>query len=116
MSMDKDRLRSRSRRRLRDEEDEDEEQKRSPLWHLRWAAPAVAAVLLLGLWAFGVFAPSGTVKPSTDPDAKLMLERLFQAYRAYGDRNQKGAPSEQALKEFLQKQPPEEKSALNLPD
>src|SRR5262245_42090690 len=114
MSMDKERLRS--RRRLRDQDDEDEEGKRSPLWHLRWAIPTAAAVLLLGLWAFGVFSPSPVVKPSSDPEAKLKLERLFMSYRAYCDRNQKGAPSEQALKEFLQKQPPEEKSALNLPD
>jgi hypothetical protein len=116
MSMDKDRLRSRRRLREHEDEDEDEDGKRSPLWHLRWALPAAGVVLLLGLWAFGVFAPAPKIRLSTDPDAKLKLERLFQAYRAYCDRNQKGPPNEQALRDFLQKQPPEEKSALNLPD
>jgi hypothetical protein len=111
--MDKYKLRTGSRR-LRGGADEDEEG-RSPLWHLYWAAPAAVVVLLVALWAMGVFR-SKPPMVSTDPEGKLRLERLLAAYKLYCDKHPKGPPSEQALREFLQKAPQQDKDDIRLPD
>ena len=38
--------------------------------------------------------------PSSDPEVKQRLEKLFRLYRAYVDKHHKGPPNEQALREF----------------
>jgi hypothetical protein len=53
---------------------------------------------------------------TTDPEAKLRLERLLEVYQLYADQKQKAPPNEQALKEFIRKLPKEHKEALNLGD
>jgi hypothetical protein len=57
-------------------------------------------------------APVGT----TDPEAKLRLERVMEVYRLYADQYKKSPPNEQALKEFIRKLPKEQKDSLKLSD
>jgi hypothetical protein len=57
--------------------------------------------------------PSGT----TAPEGRLKLSRLLDAYKTYLDRNnQRPPPDEKTFRAFLEKQPPEEKKALDLPE
>ena len=57
--------------------------------------------------------PTGT----TAPEGKLKMRRLLDCYQTYCSRNNNRAPrDEKAFRAFLEKQPPEEKKALDLPD
>jgi len=50
------------------------------------------------------------------PEAQDRINKLLQLYRAYVDRNKKGPPSEQALREFGQKLTPQERTDLLIGD
>jgi hypothetical protein len=52
---------------------------------------------------------SSSASPA-QPDGKERISRLFNLYRAYSDANHKGPPNEQALKEFGQKLPANERA------
>jgi hypothetical protein len=54
--------------------------------------------------------------PPTQPDAKVRLTQLFRLYSAYSEKNRKGPPNEQALREFRDKLSPAEKEAFLLVD
>jgi hypothetical protein len=56
--------------------------------------------------------PSSTAHP----DVEDRLKKLLNLYRAYVEKNQKGPPNEQALREFGQKLPAEERSARQIGD
>src|SRR5262249_54515266 len=58
----------------------------------------------------------GRVAPTTDPEAKLRLEKLLKLYQAYADKNKQGPPNEQALREFGQKMSPKERDEYGIGD
>ena len=63
----------------------------------------VAFVLLI-LSGIGLSAPGcGSAAAPTLPDAEGRIARLFHLYQAYVAKNQKGPPSEEALREFGKK-------------
>ena len=74
------------------------------------AALAVAAVVL---WAvFFRRPPHGT----TDPPAKLRLEKIFQFYQAYTRQRHRPPPDEEAFKDYLRDLPADEKAVARLGD
>jgi hypothetical protein len=113
--MDQTRFRSRSSSR-RQREQEEEEQKKKQLLRKRllyYGAPA--AVVLVLLVAYLVVGGSRAEIRTVFPDAKVKMDRLYGAYRAYCDKTKKAPASEQALKDFLQALPPADQQALGLP-
>jgi hypothetical protein len=68
----------------------------------------------LALLAAGGCVGSGAAPP--EPDAKDRLEKFFNLYRAYADKNQKPPPSEEALRDFATKLSPEERGARLIGD
>jgi hypothetical protein len=61
----------------------------------------------------GCTTPTGT----TDPEAKLRLERLQELYLRYtNEHNGKAPPSEKAFKEYIKKIPKPERDAIHVPD
>lgn len=64
--------------------------------------------MALALLAVGGCAGSSDAPP--EPDAKDRLERFYNLYRAYADKNKKPPPSEDALREFAAKLSPQERS------
>jgi hypothetical protein len=54
------------------------------------------------------------VAPTSDPEAKQRLDQLLRLYRTFVDKNKKGPPNEQALREFGQRMPPQEKDQLGI--
>jgi hypothetical protein len=74
------------------------------MWHrhsLLIPGRASACCLLLAL----LVGPSGCrrqVAPP-EPEAKVRLQRLFQLYKVYVEKNKKGPPGEQALRKFGEK-------------
>jgi hypothetical protein len=53
----------------------------------------------------------GPKPPPPQPDAKVRLTQLLRLYTAYSDKNRKGPPNEQALKEFYEKMSPADREA-----
>lgn len=54
--------------------------------------------------------------PPSEPDTKVRLTKLVRLYQLYVDRNRKGPPSEQVLREFGQKLTPQERTDYLLGD
>ena len=50
------------------------------------------------------------------PDAKVRLTQLLRLYTVYSDKNRKGPPNEQALRDFGQKLTPAEREASLIVD
>lgn len=72
-------------------------------------------VLFLGVFLyFTVF--RGPSTGTTDPEAKLRLERLFAVYKKYADEHKdgKGPPNEKVFKDYIAKLPQEDKAALKI--
>ena len=62
--------------------------------------------LLLALWLVLVVSAgcrAGSTVGTTDPEAKLRLERLLEFYLRHADQKGKGPPNEHAFKEFIRK-------------
>lgn len=58
----------------------------------------------------------GSRKGTTDPPAKVRLEKLFAYYQDYTRQHGKPPPNEQTFKEFLANLPAEEKAIAHLDD
>jgi hypothetical protein len=102
-------------RRLRDEEDEEEllqQQKLKRKRLLMWGVPAAVLVVAALVWGLS---GSNVPKQTVFPESKLKLDRLYDAYKSYCDRNKKAPANEQALKDYVQKLPQPDKDKLNLP-
>ncbi len=56
--------------------------------------------------------PTGT----TDPEAKLRLERIRELFQMYADQKQKGPPNEQAFKDFIRKLPQDQRDPMEIGD
>jgi hypothetical protein len=81
-----------------------------------FSATAVGlAVVVLGsaLLASGC---KGTPQGTTDPPAKVRLEKIFQFYQTYTNQRKKPPPNEAAFKDFLRALPAEEKKAGQVGD
>jgi hypothetical protein len=74
--------------------------------------PRVALVALVGLIAAGCGGspPTGT----TDPPAKLRLERLLEYYRSYAAEKKKPPPDEKALKDYIAGLPADRREAAGM--
>ncbi len=72
----------------------------------------VIALLVMVLGALGCGSRRGT----TDPPAKVRLEKLFAYYQDYTRQHHKPPPNEQAFKDFLNNLPAEEKAIAHLDD
>lgn len=73
----------------------------------------LAVALLLGLPAAagcGSAPPTGT----SDPPAKLRLERLLEFYRSHLDEKKKPPPDEKALKEYIRGLPDDRKQGFGM--
>jgi hypothetical protein len=55
-------------------------------------------------------------KETTDPEAKLRLERLLKAYQFHVAQKKKGPANEQEFKEFILKLPPDKREELRVGD
>jgi hypothetical protein len=72
----------------------------------------VTVTILIGI------GPSGcgpTVAPP-EPEAKVRLTKLLRLYQVYVDKNKKGPPSEQALREFGSKLSPQQRDEYLIGD
>jgi hypothetical protein len=70
-------------------------------------------VVLLGCGVLGCGTqPTGT----TDPEAKLRLERIRELFQMYADQKQKGPPNEQAFKDFIRQLPRDQREPLGVGD
>lgn len=76
-------------------------------WLVLGLSPAVVFVLAASLFCLG--ASSCKRSGSPEPEAKARLTKLLRLYQAYVDKNKKGPPNEQALREFGQKLSPDER-------
>ena len=72
---------------------------------------AVLAVFFLAV-LFGC--SSNPTAVTSDPLAKVRLERLLKFYKMYTNQKKKPPPNEQAFKEFIQNLPADEKEAAGL--
>jgi hypothetical protein len=81
----------------------------------RWWCRVLAVLALCG-WAAGCTGHPRKAAKAPELEAKERLAKLYRLYQTYCDRNHAAPPGEQALKEFYQRQPPEEKQALDLGD
>lgn len=59
-------------------------------------------LVLAPLWLL-LFLGCGPKVAPPEPDAKVRLKKILQLYQVYFDKNKKGPPNEQALREFGQK-------------
>jgi hypothetical protein len=78
---------------------------------------ATVAVLFLGYLMYAVFLRGGSRTGTTDPEAKLRLERLQELYLRYTN-DHKGKPprNESIFKDYIQKIPKQDREAMHLPD
>jgi hypothetical protein len=65
---------------------------------------------VLVTWLVGLAGCGGAGAGSKESDAKERISQLFHLYKAYVERNKKGPPDEQALRDFGQKLTTEEKT------
>jgi hypothetical protein len=79
------------------------------VWEPARVARAVAVTVCLA-GVSSAFVGCTSSAPPPEPDVKGRLEKLFNLYRAYTDKNQKPPPNEQALKDFAAKLSPTEKN------
>lgn len=70
---------------------------RGPLNFCRLLPAGWGVLVLFG----GALGCGGTAPP--EPEAKVRLEKLLRLYQVYADRNKKGPPNEQALRDFGRK-------------
>jgi len=77
-------------------------------------ALVIALCLLLTCLVVSGCGPSATPPPK--PDAQDRLGKLYNLVRAYVEKNQKGPPNEEALREFGNKLSPEDRSARLIGD
>jgi hypothetical protein len=82
---------------------------------MRWSCGALAVLVLCG-WSAGCTSNPPKAAKRPEPEVKERLEKLYRLYRTYCERNHTAPTGEQALKDFYQKQSPEETKALNLGD
>jgi hypothetical protein len=75
---------------------------------------ALAIVVLAGILLVKAFLGSGKV--TSDPPAKLGLEKVFELYQAYSRQKKKPPADEQAFKDFLRALPQEEKTIAHIDD
>ena len=54
--------------------------------------------------------------PAAQDDTYVRLKKLYSLYRTYVDKNQKGPPNEEALREFGQKLSPQERADRSIGD
>jgi len=67
-----------------------------------WSAVRRAFVIGLVTAILGLGCGGPSVAPP-EPDAKVRLTKLLRLYQVYTDKNKKGPPNEEALREFGQK-------------
>src|SRR5262245_3650360 len=72
----------------------------------------VAGAILVGIGGFGC---GPTVAPP-EPDAKVRLTKLLRLYQVYVDKNKKGPPNEQALRDFGSKLSPQQRDEYLIGD
>ena len=70
-------------------------------------------VVFLSCWCFGCGGGGGA---ASEPDAKVRLTKLLRLYQVYVEKNKKGPPSEQALREFGQKMSSKERDEYLIGD
>lgn len=76
-----------------------------------------STLILVPLVSFLTWAASGCGGSSaTEPDAKVRLSKLLRLYQVYVDKNKKGPPNEQALRDFGQKLTAKEREDFLLGD
>jgi|SRR6516165_1636903 hypothetical protein len=82
-------------------------------------------VLIAGVIGLAILVPVGILlvkawgksgKGTTDPPAKLRLEKVFELYQSYSRQKKKPPPNEQAFKDFLAALDPQEKTVAHLGD
>lgn len=81
----------------------------------RFGSAATLAALLVGL-ALLPLAGCGRSGPVPQPEAKVRLAKLLQLYTVYVERNKKGPPNEQALRDFGQRLSAQERDAYLIGD
>jgi hypothetical protein len=83
----------------------------------RWGSclQSIQLALVVGL-CLAAASCANTEATSSQPDVQDRLKKLFNLYKAYVDKNQKGPPSEQALREFGQSLSPQERADRLIPD
>jgi len=74
----------------------------------------LAAVLVTGI--IFIFLRQSPHKGTSDPPAKLRLEKVFEMYQAYINQKGKPPPNEDGFKEFVRSLPPEEKKLAGITD
>jgi hypothetical protein len=75
----------------------------------------LAAILALASWMVVSGCGKGAA-PAVQDDTYERLRKLYSLYRAYVEKNQKGPPSEEALREFGQKLSPQERADRSIGD
>src|SRR5688572_6567248 len=71
---------------------------------------------LISLLSGSLAGCGGSAGAAARPEAQDRINKLLQLYRAYVDRNKKGPPSEQALRDFGQKLTAQERADLLIGD
>ena len=79
---------------------------RGPICLCRVGLRSLFLTVCLGLAGCG-----GRYSPPVQPDVQGRLSKLFNLYRVYIEKNRKGPPSEEALREFGQKLSAEERES-----
>ncbi|HJZ93331.1 MAG TPA: hypothetical protein VKE40_20815 [Gemmataceae bacterium] len=81
-------------------------------WSIRRLLATLTAAIVIGI------GPSGcgpTVAPP-EPEAKVRLSKLLRLYQVYVEKNKKGPPNEQALREFGSKLTPQQRDEYLIGD
>ncbi len=79
----------------------------------RWTASPVGWVVLLLSWSI---LGCGQPPAKPEPEAKVRLTKLLRLYQVYVEKNKKGPPSEQVLRDFGQKLTPQERDEYLIGD
>jgi hypothetical protein len=74
---------------------------------------AAWVVACLCCWLLGCGGGGGA---QAEPEAKVRLTKLLRLYKAYVEKNKKGPPNEQALRDFWQKLSAKERDEYSLGD
>src|SRR5262245_32824702 len=73
-------------------------------------------LLVLSLALAGLGCGGGPRTGTTDPEAKLRLQKLMDLYWAYVEKKNKTPANEKDLKDFVQGMSPRDKDSLSVPD